>query len=73
MQYGMDVSGSIVTEPKVLAPHLYKLNSIYESGHLQQRVPCAVDDYQYKADTVANLQQHFFNRHYIDRLYLEVD
>ena len=56
MQHGIDSSGLIVTEPEVLAPSLYKLIFIYESGHSQQRLPYLVDDCQYKTDTAVNLQ-----------------
>ena len=73
MQHGMDASDSIITKPVVLAPYSYKLSFIQQSGHSQYKVQRPVEDCLYKAKTAANLQQHFFNRHYTYRLHIEED
>lgn len=67
-QQGMDSYGSIINKPVVLAPCLYKLSFIHRSGHSLYTVPCPGEDCLYKAKTAANLQRHFFNRHYTYRL-----
>ena len=69
-QTGMDACGSIITEPIALAPRSYKLSFKYQSGY-SRRVPCPVEDCRCTATIAANLQRHFFNRHYTHRLHLE--
>ena len=71
MQHWIDASGSIITEPEVLAPCLYKLRYIQHLGHSWQKVPCPVEDWRYSASTAAYLQQHFFNCHHTYRLHVE--
>ena len=39
-KHGMYTSGSIITKPVALAPLLYKLSFIHQSGHSQHKVPC---------------------------------
>ena len=63
-QYGMDASGSIITKPEILAPPLYKLSFIQQSGHIQYKVQCLVEDYCYMSKNTANLQRHSYNCHY---------
>ena len=69
----MDTSSSIIAEPQVLAPPLYKLSYIQQSGHSQQKVSYLVEDCRYLTSTAANLQRHFFNRHYTYRLHTQED
>ena len=71
-QHGMDVCGSILTEPQALAPRSYKLSFKHQSGY-SRRVPCPVEGCRYKTATAANFRRHFFNRHYTHRLHLEED
>ena len=72
-QHGTDATGSMLTEPTALAPHLYKLSFIQQSGHSQHKVPCHVDGCRYTAATSANLRRHFFSRHYTYSLNIEED
>ena len=71
-QQWMDACSSIITELIALAPCLYKLSFKHQSRYLHQ-VPFLVEDCHYTATTAANLQQHFFNRHYTHRLHLKED
>ena len=72
-QHGIDSSGSIINKPIELMPRSYKLSFTYRSGHSKYRVPCPVEGCLYKAGNAANLQRHFFSRHYTYRLHIEGD
>ena len=72
-QHWMDASSSIIIKLEELAPRLYKLSFIQQSGHSQHKVPCPVRDCCSTAKIAANLWQHSFNCHYTYRLHIEED
>ena len=68
MQHGMDASSSIITKSVALAPRLYKLSFIQNSGHSQCKVQCPVEYYRYTAKHAAIIVALHISTWHYDRI-----